>query len=67
MKTKTFIAVGLALAGFTSVHADMVTDWNAHLEQAIFDTAQPVPAQARFAAIMHLAVFVLENFLTPVR
>lgn len=61
MKTKVIIAFGLALAGLPTVRADMVTDWNAHLEQAIFDTAQPVPAQARFAAIMHLAVFDAVN------
>jgi len=63
MKTKAIIAAGLVLAGFTisSIRGDMVTDWNANLEQAIFDTAQPIPAHGRFAAIMHLAVFDAVN------
>ncbi len=62
MNTKSIIAVGLTLAGFGgNLCGDMVADWNAHLEQAIFDTAQPVPAQARFAAIMHVAVFDAVN------
>jgi hypothetical protein len=61
MKTRTAIALGLALSGLTHVRGDMVTDWNANLERAIFDTAQPVPAQARFAAIMHVAMFDAVN------
>ena len=41
--------------------ADAVTDWNAHLEEAVFATAQPVPAQPRSAAIVHLAIFDAVN------
>ena len=44
-----------------AVRADAVTDWNAHLEQAVFATAQPIPAQARAAAIVHTAVFDAVN------
>jgi hypothetical protein len=62
MNIKSFISAGLLLVAFNSkLHGDMVTAWNAHLEQAIFDTAQPIPAQARFAAIMHVAVFDAVN------
>jgi hypothetical protein len=38
-------------------YADAVTDWNAHLEEAVYATAQPIPAQPRFAAIVHAAIF----------
>jgi hypothetical protein len=44
--------------------ADVVTDWNEHLEEAVFATAQPVPAQGRSAAIVHLAIFEAVNGIT---
>ena len=53
-------ALALAFATQTS-QADAVTDWNAHWEQAVFATAQPVPAQARFGSILHAAVFDAVN------
>ncbi len=40
---------------------DAVLDWNAYLDEAVFATAQPVPAQPRSAAIMHLAIFDAVN------
>jgi hypothetical protein len=53
--------VVLAFASPASVRADAVTDWNAHWEEAVFATAQPVPAQARFGAILHAAMFDAVN------
>lgn len=44
--------------------ADAVTDWNEYLEEAVFATAQPVPAQGRSAAIVHLAIFEAVNGIT---
>ena len=64
MKIKSIIACGLALAGFAlcpGVRADEVTDWNGYWERAVFATAQPAPAQARFGAILHTAVFDAVN------
>src|SRR5215468_11588906 len=56
------IVSALALsAGVTGLYADMVTDWNANLESAIFATAQPVPAQPRFSAIVQIAVYDAVN------
>jgi hypothetical protein len=54
---------GIVLAGFTSLtaNADAVTDWNAHWDEAALHTAQPAPAQARFGAILHVAVFDAVN------
>ena len=45
----------------TPARADAVTDWNAHWEEAVFATAQPIPAHARFGAILHVAVFDAVN------
>ena len=53
--------VVLALGAKTSTRADAVTEWNAHWEEAVFATSQPVPAQARFGSILHLAIFDAVN------
>ena len=45
----------------TSVHADAVLEWNGYWEEAVFATAQPAPAHARFGAILHTAVFDAVN------
>src|SRR5688572_4068974 len=52
--------LGLLIVGATA-RADMVTDWNGYWEGAVFATAQPAPAQARFGAILHTAVFDAVN------
>lgn len=57
----TSVWTGVALTSAPTVRADAVTDWNAVLEEVVFATAQPVPAQPRCAAIMHLAVFDAVN------
>src|SRR5262245_49240115 len=51
------------MVGLTSVttRADAVTDWNAHWEEVVFLSAQPIPAHARFGAILHVAVFDAVN------
>src|SRR5678816_3539214 len=49
------------LLGGTGAHADVIADWNAHLEQAVYATAEPIPAQARSAAIVHAAIFDAVN------
>jgi len=41
--------------------ADVITEWNAHLEQVIYATAEPIPAQPRSAAIFHAAIFDAVN------
>jgi len=64
MKHRSFIAIASAMAfsaSVTSLYADMVTEWNANLESAIFATAQPVPAQPRFSAIVQVAVYDAVN------
>ncbi|MBL9134723.1 MAG: vanadium-dependent haloperoxidase [Verrucomicrobiales bacterium] len=53
-----------ALLNSTSARADAVTEWNEYLEEAVFATAQPVPAQGRSAAIVHLAIFEAVNGIT---
>jgi hypothetical protein len=50
-----------ATISLTPVRADAVTDWNAHWEEAVFATAQAIPAHARFGAILHTAVFDAVN------
>jgi hypothetical protein len=50
-----------AIISLTPVRADAVTDWNAHWDEAVFATAQAVPAHARFGAILHTAVFDAVN------
>ena len=50
-----------ALTLTTSARADAVTDWNAHWEEVVFLTAQPIPAHARFGAILHVAIFDAAN------
>jgi len=60
MKVSSIVLSALGTVAWiaaVSSKADIVTDWNAHLEEVVFATAQPVPAQPRNAAIMHLAMF----------
>lgn len=55
-------AAMIALASHSlSARADVITDWNVHWEEAVFATAQPVPAQARFGAILHAAMYDAVN------
>lgn len=63
MKSKMAVlaAVSIQTLLSTPVYADAVTDWNAYWEQAVFATAQPPPAQARFGAILHTAMFDAVN------
>ena len=51
----------VGLTPTTSARADAVTDWNAHWEEVVFRTAQPIPAHPRFGAILHVAVFDAVN------
>lgn len=48
----------------SSARADAITDWNGHWEEAVFATGQAVPAQARFGAILHAAMFDAVNGIT---
>jgi hypothetical protein len=60
MKTRTFIALSVALAAFATsplARADAVTDWNANTEQAILTAAQGPPVQGRFLAIVHAVIY----------
>jgi hypothetical protein len=41
--------------------ADAVTDWNANWDEAVFATAQAIPAHARSGAILHTAIFDAVN------
>jgi len=54
---------GIALLAGPSSRGDAVTEWSAYLDEAVFATAQPVPAQPRTAAIVHLAMFEAVNGL----
>ena len=56
-----FTATALAITSVPSARADAVTDWNAYWEEAVFATAQGVPAQPRFGAILHAAMFDAVN------
>jgi hypothetical protein len=49
------------IAGTTRVHADAVTDWNAHLEQAVKAAGQSPTIQARFTATVHAAIYDAVN------
>ncbi|MCC7373209.1 MAG: vanadium-dependent haloperoxidase [Verrucomicrobiales bacterium] len=67
MKLSLLLAPALVTAALLqtqNTRADAVTDWNEHLEEAVFATAQPVPAQGRSAAIVHLAIFEAVNGIT---
>jgi hypothetical protein len=55
-------ATVLSILMFAGIaRADVITEWNAHLEQVIFATAEPIPAQPRSAAIFHTAIFDAVN------
>src|SRR5262249_38735524 len=60
-KTFVFSLLGACLGLAPGLRADTVTEWNVYLEHAIFATAQPVPAQARFSAIVHTAIYDAVN------
>ncbi len=65
MKTKL---LAVALAAMTSVtpartRADVVTDWNGHLERAMKTEALNPGVQGRFAAIVHGAIYDAVNGL----
>src|SRR5689334_1781682 len=62
LRTTITLAVFVStLALSLSTHANMVTDWNARLGQAIKTSVQgPIP-QLRVAAIFHAAVFDAVN------
>lgn len=64
MNTTSWLIAGLT--GLTvllpsRLRGDAVTEWNAHLEEAVFATAASIPAQARTAAIMHVAIYDAVN------
>src|SRR5687767_13275142 len=61
MKNKRFTALAILLAGVLGANADPVLDWNGYWEEAVFATAQPPAAHARFGAILHTAVFDAVN------
>lgn len=67
------VFAGLILAGlFTGpAFADVVTDWNTTLATALRNPTPSVPAQARMAAIVHVAIFDAVNGIsgryTPLR
>lgn len=52
---------GVALLAGPVGRGDPVTEWSAYLDEAVFATAEPVPAQGRSAAIVHLAIFDAVN------
>jgi hypothetical protein len=54
------VVIGMLIAGVS--FADAVTDWNLILRTTT--SAEAPPAQTRFAAIMHLAVFDAVNAIT---
>lgn len=55
------VATALSITSVPSLRADAVTDWNGYWEEAVFATAQGVPAQPRFGAILHAAIFDAVN------
>ncbi len=66
MLTKLRIAAGVLALLFTSVHAraDVVVDWNALTTSTLVTQGANPFAQARFAAIVQLAVFEAVNAVT---
>ena len=46
------LMLAIMVGGVTRASADAVLDWNGYWEEAVFATAQPPPAQARFGAIL---------------
>jgi hypothetical protein len=63
------VLLGSACLFQSNLPADTVTEWNAYTEQAIHAAGQPPAVQARFLAIVHVAIFDavngLENKYTP--
>lgn len=57
----SFTASFAVITSGIPARADAVTDWNAHWEEAVFATGQAVPAQARFGAILHTAIYDAVN------
>jgi hypothetical protein len=64
MMTRTMVTgmVGVLLVGAAAARVDVVSDWNAVMLTTIGD--QNPFAQARYAAITHLAVFEAVNAIT---
>lgn len=62
LPSRRVVAVSL-VAGVLACRAfaDVVTDWNATLEAALRNPTPSVPAQARMAAIVHVAMFDAVN------
>ena len=56
------VVAALVLCGAASARADVVLDWNATMLAAL--AGQSPFASARYAAIMHLAVFEAVNAVT---
>jgi hypothetical protein len=52
---------GATLLTTSHARGDAVTEWSAYLDEAAMATAQPVPAQSRSAAIVHVAIFDAVN------
>ncbi len=64
MITRTMVGAmaGILLVGMAAAKADVVSDWNTVMLTAV--NGQNPPAQARYAAITHLAVFEAVNAIT---
>jgi len=62
MRTQTiFLGAIFALLFNTTVHSDVVTDWNSAALDAIRHVNTPPPAAARNLAILHAAVYDAVN------
>jgi hypothetical protein len=64
MKARLLVLVACAIGTLSivpSVHADVVTDWNATFEAAMRNPRQLVFVQSRVAAMMHVAMFDAVN------
>ena len=59
-------AVALCLAAaLPAARGDAVTDWNAHLEDALKNAAVSAGLQGRIAAIVHVAIYDAVNGIEP--
>lgn len=55
------VLLGAAVLCSDPARANVVLDWSAHLDEAVFATAEPIPSQVRSAAIVHVAIFDAVN------
>ena len=59
------LATALWLPPGAAARADVVTDWNKRAVAAVQASGQPLPAQARGLAMVHLAMFEALNAIEP--